>query len=780
MFRGRLAENHEHRAARRELDRHGDATISLRVFRGEAARAGHRIPKLGRLARDAECALHRLVLLRAIRDKINVGLIGTTVDEVERNFLVAALELEVGRHTVGQQHLARGLSRNDASPPRRSAPQRVGELLHLRVTFWKTGQSRGLDRFWSDHGRADSHEFLHFAQDGQRNRRAFRQHEHAVAHAVGQRDASVLHGEPRENAHLGDDIVVVTGTNFRRVAAAELREIRNVIAIVIKRVGDRQAALEQELAAVEVAEKRRGFAPPRHVRIQMRAGKILLPRHAHRLGRADERVPDEAVQSLTARVIEGGFEIVPQRLLPVRADGGEALGGDEPSAVGVRGGGGLFYKKTVLVADAVRPRPRPEFRHRHIVHAEASLRVDRNRVRPAGLGMNSQSVPVRERGERRVVFVHRKIAEGLAVIVEETVACRTRINDVPGENRQERQQIVVAPFFELLPKCGRPVVGLDFPTVRVQIFQRLPGQRPGVGEERLDDRVPVSLERALVEDIDRVALPTVARCRDLRAVCHRAAEAHDFPVTLRHIPVQRAVRAELRCEIEHVGGARLLLARLRGNIGEQRRCVGRGKMERLVHRLLRPMLDGTRLRGLRPPRHDEKIAVVFVLVRRHRKRLREFLRPLRARLGPDQLFRRVLGLHHRAAEIPSALDVEAHLQPEPRRLAQRVLVKLAPGRREKSRAVRHLVVSILLRATRVAEERAAETLRLHLHEIADDGFLRHVAIQPPPIRARSRLHWRRCKACIECRCGGWGKFIRRGGAGGDRGEQEYSEGDGSS
>ena len=116
------------------------------------------------------------------------------------------------------------------------------------------------------------------------------------------------------------------------------------------------------MAAVNVAEKRRGLSPPGHLRIQVRAGEILLAGNAGFVGRADESVPDEAVHAFAQRLVEGRLEVVPDFFLPVRADGGEAFVLRDEVAVGVRGAGGLLDKKTVFVADAVLPTTRPKIR----------------------------------------------------------------------------------------------------------------------------------------------------------------------------------------------------------------------------------------------------------------------------------------------------------------------------------------------------------------------------------------------------------------------------------
>ena len=91
-------------------------------------------------------------------------------------------------------------------------------------------------------------------------------------------------------------------------------------------------------------------------------------------------------------------------------------------AVGVRGAGGLLDEKTVFVPDAMLPGPRPEFAHRRVIPAKAALRIDWDGVRAAGFGMNFQAVFMRAVAEKAVMIVNSKIADGFAVVGEETVA----------------------------------------------------------------------------------------------------------------------------------------------------------------------------------------------------------------------------------------------------------------------------------------------------------------------------------------------------------------------
>src|SRR5262245_1036360 len=71
-----------------------------------------------------------------------------------------------------------------------------------------------------------------------------------------------------------------------------------------------------------------------------------------------------------------------------------------------------------------------------------------------------------------------------------------------------------------------------------------------------------------------------------------------------------------------------------------------------------------------------------------------------------------------------------------------MLVKFAPFGGEKSRAGRHSIVVALLCATSVANERATPSLGFHFLQVARNGFLRDVSVQPPPKGANARFRRR--------------------------------------
>src|ERR1035441_6204329 len=118
--------------------------------------------------------------------------------------------------------------------------------------------------------------------------------------------------------------------------------------------------------------------------------------------------------------------------------------------------------------------------------------------------MNRQPMLVRKVAEDAVVVVNRQVTERLAEVVQEPIADRTRVHNAACQNREERKRIITAALAELLAQGGRPVERLDLPTVRVEILQGLASERAGVSDERLDHRVPVPMEGARIQYVQRV------------------------------------------------------------------------------------------------------------------------------------------------------------------------------------------------------------------------------------------------------------------------------------
>ena len=278
-------------------------------------------------------------------------------------------------------------------------------------------------------------------------------------------------------------------------------------------------------------------------------------------------MPDQQVQPLAQRLVEGRLEVVPERLLPVRADGGEAFGQHEPAAVGVRGRGGLLDEEPVgrrrRGAATTRPRTRDIGTSLMPRQRWASIGTACGPPDSGWICSPCLCAPV---AERAVMVVDRQVAEGLAEIVQEPVADRAAVHDPAGQDRQEGQQVVAAPLAELLAQRGRPVDRLDLPTVGVQILQRAPGQRPGVGDQRLDHRVPVTLRRR-PHRARPARSPASRRCTSRRGNGRRWCSRTAGPATRLRARPSAACRPceQLGRQVQHLGGARVLLAGFGGH-----------------------------------------------------------------------------------------------------------------------------------------------------------------------------------------------------------------------
>src|ERR1017187_1856684 len=126
--------------------------------------------------------------------------------------------------------------------------------------------------------------------------------------------------------------------------------------------------------------------------------------------------------------------------------------------------------------------------------------------------MNLQPMLVRKVAEDAVMVVNRQVAQRLAEGVEEAVTHWTGVHNSACQDREERKRVIAAALAELVAQGGSPVERFDLPTVRVEILQRLASQRPRISDERFDDSVPVPMEGARIQHVQRVALPAIAAC----------------------------------------------------------------------------------------------------------------------------------------------------------------------------------------------------------------------------------------------------------------------------
>ena len=488
--------------------------------------------------------------------------------------------------------MAPGHTGNHVTGTHPPSPQFIRQARDFSIGGGGIRQCFAFDRFGADNRGAGSHQFPDFFEHGQRDHLTVRNEEHAIVDAIGQEDPAIPHGGALDQGFLGNHIVVVTGPNVRGINVFMLRKVRNVIAVIIEDIGGKIPLLQQPLAAVDVAEERPGFLPPGDFGIHVRTGEILLAGQARFIGRANKRMPDKHVQPLAQRLVERRFEIAPDGFLPMRSDVGKPLGKDIFVAVGMRGAGGLFHKKTVVVANPVGPGPGPEFAHGRVVPAEAALGINRHGMGAATFGMDANAVGVGAVAEQPVMIVNRQITEGFAVVKQEPVAGFATVDDATGQDGQPGEQIITATFLKFFAEQGRPVGEFDFPTVGMQIFQRFAGQRPGVQNEGLNNLIPVMGKGGGAIHIQGETTPAVAAGGNIGVVAHGVTEPEHLPVNGGRGPMQRPRAVEVGGQIHNFGDARLGFAGGGRVFGKERRGVWRGKRhERFLEGFLLPVFQ---------------------------------------------------------------------------------------------------------------------------------------------------------------------------------------------
>ncbi|MPN49588.1 hypothetical protein SDC9_197210 [bioreactor metagenome] len=116
----------------------------------------------------------------------------------------------------------------------------------------------------------------------------------------------------------------------------------------------------------------------------------------------------------------------------MRADSGKALSQDELAAVNMRSRRRLLHKEAILVPDTMTPGPSPKLAHRSVVPTQTALGIDRNSVGAARLRMNQEPLCMGTVTENSVVMINSQIAQGLAVIMEKSIANRAAVHNPAG------------------------------------------------------------------------------------------------------------------------------------------------------------------------------------------------------------------------------------------------------------------------------------------------------------------------------------------------------------
>ncbi len=208
----------------------------------------------------------------------------------------------------------------------------------------------------------------------------------------------------------------------------------------------------------------------------------------------------------------------------------------------------------------------------------------------------------------------------------------------------------------------------------------------------------------------------------------------------------------MRGDVDDLRELRILLAGLRGDIFEERGSDGRGHAEFLRGGLEGELADGARgERGAVTKRVGEHgdVAVPANFRGRLRQDAEDLSGAVDVDAGKGEELGGVLGRDAGSAEIPAAFDVEADFEIEAGGLFECVAIEFAPAIRAEHGAGGDHAILLLLAAVGVDEESASVALGLHLFEVAGDGGLVGVAIEPPPVAAQARFGRRRAEAGLE-------------------------------
>ena len=168
----------------------------------------------------------------------------------------------------------------------------------------------------------------------------------------------------------------------------------------------------------------------------------------------------------------------------MRADGGETLRADEALAVGVRRGRCLLDEKAAVRIRPMRRR-RPEFGHHQLAAAVVFEAIQRAGMRSGAFRVGGHAAGLGQFGEAAVV-VGNQVADRLAEVGKKGIRVLAAINDMAGQHRQPGNQIIAASFAERPVETRRPVHPAAFPTVGVDVAQRLSRHRPDRLAQRLD------------------------------------------------------------------------------------------------------------------------------------------------------------------------------------------------------------------------------------------------------------------------------------------------------
>ena len=197
-------------------------------------------------------------------------------------------------------------------------------------------------------------------------------------------------------------------------------DIRDVIAIIIKDISNECSFLRQHLYTVHVIDERSRFTPPGNTRVHMCTGKIFLSRYSLFRRGTSKSMEIHPIQTSTYFMVECRFLVVPQFIVPMRADRRERLGSHNLLSINMSSGRGLLDKETVLRSRTVRGW-RPELAHHNITEAIILNAIQRSGMGSCRLRLNSHVMLMGMFGKTSVMIRGDQMCYRLAEVSQKSI-----------------------------------------------------------------------------------------------------------------------------------------------------------------------------------------------------------------------------------------------------------------------------------------------------------------------------------------------------------------------
>ena len=212
-------------------------------------------------------------------------------------------------------------------------------------------------------------------------------------------------------------------------------DIRDVIAIIIKDIGNERSFLRQHLYTMHVIDERSRFTPPGNTRVHMCTGKIFLSWYSLLRRRTSKGMEIHPVQTGTYFMVECRFLVMPQFIVPMRTDRRERFGSHNLLYINMGSGRGLLDKETILRPRTVRGW-RPELAHHNITEAIILHTVQRSGMRSCRLRLDPHVVPVGMFGKAGIMIRGDQMSYRLTEVSQKSIRSIDIIHDMPGNKRQ--------------------------------------------------------------------------------------------------------------------------------------------------------------------------------------------------------------------------------------------------------------------------------------------------------------------------------------------------------